>query len=285
MPRTRRIGSFALLLAIALAAPAALPAGAEMTAVDDAFEKSGVPELSPDEARVAELHFKAAGIAHPPEGEPDAALLSSACDAYRDAVETLLGRLPDEELPGFSARLAALPAEFADAFAPVVEGVLHRAAGRGGPADADSLAREFFPGYGEGGAGFLYRHGREVARETVSTEWVETTEIIVKNTTTTMYVEDRLIGTLKYFYPPLLIADAFSWLVNGHPLFARKVTFTATETLEFTMKQKMATIKVWYELHRAPKSAPGAWSLVGKSWRQIVEPAGEKIGTSFRVVK
>ena len=148
---------------------------------------------------------------------------------------------------------------------------------------------EYFPGYGYGEPGYKYRKGRELSREEKGFRWQDEEQVIHVDVDVELVISLDLLPRFREMIPAGRIRDfqvgePFTAMIDGQPLLAVKVKFTASSMLRTVTRRKYEVNRVWFELLRAQGGIwnQGPWETCGQTYVVIQEPTGEYVTTSVR---
>jgi len=141
----------------------------------------------------------------------------------------------------------------------------------------DESRAQYFPGYGYADPNYIYRKGREIQDETISTYWQEETKVWESNKHFEGVIDFKLAAELKATTANFKeLSEPFKLDIGGHLTLCIKVSFDVKESLTTKATKQYAVHKIWFELFRADRnywSSP-KWELCGKTYELHDLPTG-----------
>ncbi|MBF0544350.1 MAG: hypothetical protein HQM08_07950 [Candidatus Riflebacteria bacterium] len=192
----------------------------------------------------------------------------------------------DEYVQHFSQVYKSLPPEGRKAFYPALEALRNEIAINSMNTRDSAMSRfeEYFPGYGYGEPGFIYRKGKEVLREARGTTWQDESQTVTSNLNVSLTVNLDILNMLKSWLGlghigNLIVNKEFKMDFNGAPMIVFNVSFTLNKTITTRMKRKFEINRIWFELYKAPQTwnpANAKWELIGKTYEILQDPTGDE---------
>ncbi|MBF0544352.1 MAG: hypothetical protein HQM08_07960 [Candidatus Riflebacteria bacterium] len=191
-----------------------------------------------------------------------------------------------EYVQHFSEVYKSLPTEARRAFYPALEALRNEVV-----LNSDSRSfggkdkfNQYFPGYGYGDPGTMYRKGKEVLREARGTTWQEEEKTVSSNLNVNLNVTLDILNMLKGLFEHghisnLVVNRQFTMDYNGAPMVVFNVSFTNTKQMTTKTRRKYEVDRIWFELFSAPQShnaQDAQWQLVGKTYEIIQDPTGDE---------
>ena len=147
-------------------------------------------------------------------------------------------------------------------------------------------AQDYFPGYGYGKPGFIYRRGRELERSFLYSYWKDKEVNETTSRSDELLIDVKIVAKLKISIPDLIEVGEFDLVIDGVAHRVVKVKFNREVKIHSKQKHKVALEKVWFELFEAKKRWWGDpdWSLVGKTFQHKAQPSGEAVVIAAEVI-
>ncbi|MCJ8346297.1 hypothetical protein MJH12_12200 [bacterium] len=146
-------------------------------------------------------------------------------------------------------------------------------------------AQDYFPGYGYGKPGYVYRRGAEVKRDFLYAYWKDEEIEEITNFEKELLIDVKLVAKLKIAIPELIEGVKFDLDIEGSIHQVVKIKFSKKVTLKTKQKRRMGVERVWFKLFEAKKKFWGdlSWKYVGKTFQNDTMPTGEAVITEASV--
>ncbi|PCJ19107.1 MAG: hypothetical protein COB02_08635 [Candidatus Cloacimonadota bacterium] len=146
-------------------------------------------------------------------------------------------------------------------------------------------AQDYFPGYGYGKPGYVYRKGEELKRKFLYAYWKDEEVEEITNFEKELMIEIKLLAKLKAAIPELIEGVKLDIDIDGSIHEVVKIKFTKKVTIKTKQKRKFGVEKVWFKLFEAKKKFWGdlSWKYVGKTFQNDTMPTGEAVITEATV--
>jgi hypothetical protein len=146
--------------------------------------------------------------------------------------------------------------------------------------------QDYFPGYGYGKPGYIYRRGRELERSFLYSYWKDEEVNETTSKSEELVIDVKIAWKLKVTIPELVVGTEFNLDIDGKAHRVVKVKFNREVKIHSKQKHKMSLEKVWFKLFEAKKRWWGDpdWTLVGKTFQHKAQPTGESVLVEAEVV-
>ncbi|MCO4782548.1 MAG: hypothetical protein KC646_09495 [Candidatus Cloacimonetes bacterium] len=146
-------------------------------------------------------------------------------------------------------------------------------------------AQDYFPGYGYGKPGYVYRRGEETKREFLYAYWKDEEIEEITNFEKELLIDIKLVAKLKLAIPELIEGVKAEVDIDGSIHEVVKIKFSKKVTLKTKQKRKLGVERVYFKLFEAKKKFWGDlnWKYVGKTFQNDTMPTGEAVITEASV--